>query len=78
MSSEREFYLKWFGVKFKYLSQLVKNLLKEQDRKVSIKLLHLFLCKTCTCQSRMGRDQGWGQVQYLYLVLVLKYIFIST
>ena len=23
-------------------------------------------------------DQGWGQVQYLYLVLVLKYIFIST
>ena len=22
--------------------------------------------------------QGWGQVQYLYLVLVLKYIFIST
>ena len=56
MSSEREFYLKWFGVKFKYLSQLVKNLLKEQDRKVSIKLLHLFLCKTCTCQSRMGRD----------------------
>ena len=25
-----------------------------------------------------GIDQGWGQVQYLYLVLVLKYIFIST
>ena len=24
------------------------------------------------------KDQGWGQVQYLYLVLVLKYIFIST
>ena len=23
-------------------------------------------------------DQGWGQVQYLYFVLVLKYIFIST
>ena len=23
-------------------------------------------------------NQGWGQVQYLYLVLVLKYIFIST
>ena len=23
-------------------------------------------------------EQGWGQVQYLYLVLVLKYIFIST
>ena len=22
--------------------------------------------------------QGWGQVQYLYLVLVLRYIFIST
>ena len=22
--------------------------------------------------------QGWGQVQYLYLVLVLKYIFIGT
>ena len=22
--------------------------------------------------------QGWGQVQYLYLVLVLKYKFIST
>ena len=22
--------------------------------------------------------QGWGQIQYLYLVLVLKYIFIST
>ena len=22
--------------------------------------------------------QGWGQVQYLYLVLVLKYIFISS
>ena len=22
--------------------------------------------------------QGWGQVQYLYLVLVLTYIFIST
>ena len=25
-----------------------------------------------------GINQGWGQVQYLYLVLVLKYIFIST
>ena len=25
-----------------------------------------------------GARQGWGQVQYLYLVLVLKYIFIST
>ena len=24
------------------------------------------------------KTQGWGQVQYLYLVLVLKYIFIST
>ena len=23
-------------------------------------------------------EQGWGQAQYLYLVLVLKYIFIST
>ena len=23
-------------------------------------------------------NQGWGQVQYLYLVLVLKYMFIST
>ena len=23
-------------------------------------------------------NQGWGQVQYLYLVLVLKYIFSST
>ena len=26
----------------------------------------------------MTLHQGWGQVQYLYLVLVLKYIFIST
>ena len=26
----------------------------------------------------IGTHQGWGQVQYLYLVLVLKYIFIST
>ena len=26
----------------------------------------------------MYMQQGWGQVQYLYLVLVLKYIFIST
>ena len=26
----------------------------------------------------MNIYQGWGQVQYLYLVLVLKYIFIST
>ena len=24
------------------------------------------------------QNQGWCQVQYLYLVLVLKYIFIST
>ena len=47
MSSEREFNLKEFGVKFKYLSQLVINLLEKQDRKVSIKLPHLFLCKTC-------------------------------
>ena len=27
---------------------------------------------------RLTVQQGWGQVQYLYLVLVLKYIFIST
>ena len=27
---------------------------------------------------KQSKDQGWGQVQYLYLVLVLKYIFIST
>ena len=46
MSSEREFNLKNFGVKFKYLSQLAKILFEEQDRKVSIKLLHPFLCKT--------------------------------
>ena len=25
-----------------------------------------------------SQQQGWGQVQYLYLVLVFKYIFIST
>ena len=29
-------------------------------------------------RARSGNTQGWGQVQYLYLVLVLKYIFIST
>ena len=27
---------------------------------------------------KYAAGQGWGQVQYLYLVLVLKYIFIST
>ena len=32
-----------------------------------------YLCYTLVCVV-----QGWGQVQYLYLVLVLKYIFIST
>ena len=48
MSSEGEFNFKYFDVKFKYLSQLVKNLLEKQDRKVSIKLPHLFLCKTCS------------------------------
>ena len=48
MSSERESNLKKFGVKFKYLSQLVKKLLEKQDRKISIKLTHLFLCKTCS------------------------------
>ena len=48
MSPEREFNLKYYGVKFKYLSQLVKNLLDKQDRKGSIKLPHLFLCKTCS------------------------------
>ena len=32
-----------------------------------------------TCNmSDVHAHQGWGQVQYLYLVLVLKYIFIST
>ena len=30
------------------------------------------------CDSIMSVEQGWGQVQYLYLVLVLKYIFVST
>ena len=44
MSTESEFNLKKFGVKFKYLSQLVKTLFEEQDRKVSIKLPDLFLC----------------------------------
>ena len=48
MSSEREFNLKYCGVKFKYLSQLVKKLLEKQDRRVSIKLPHLLLCKTCS------------------------------
>ena len=56
MSSEREFNIKLFGVKFKYLSELVKNLLEEQDRKVSNKLLRLFLCKRCSLWSRMGCD----------------------
>ena len=27
---------------------MVKNLLEKQDRKVIIKLPHLFLCKTCS------------------------------
>ena len=48
MSSERAFNLKQFGVKDKYLSQLVKNLLEKQDRKVSNKFPHLLLCKTCS------------------------------
>ena len=48
MSSEREFNLKKLGVKFKYLSQLVENLLEKHDGKVGIKLPHLFLCKTCS------------------------------
>ena len=41
MSSEREFNLTLFSVKFKYLFELVKNLLEKQDRKVSIKLPHV-------------------------------------
>ena len=48
MSSERELNLKQFSIKFKYLSQLVKNLLEKQERKISIKLQHLFLCETCS------------------------------
>ena len=56
MSTERESNLKKFGVKFKYLSQLVKTLIEKLDRKVSIKLPHLFLCKTCSWRSRTGRD----------------------
>ena len=45
MLSEREFNLNECGVKFKYLSQLVKNLLDKQDRKVSIKLRIYFYVK---------------------------------
>ena len=33
-------------------------------------------CMGCIVYHNIG--QGWGQVQYVYLVLVLKYIFIST
>ena len=32
----------------------------------------------CNVERVLHCYQGWGQVQYLYLVLVLKYIFIST
>ena len=33
---------------------MVKKLLEKQDCKVSIKLLHLFLCKMCLLLFRMG------------------------
>ena len=33
---------------------------------------------TSDSKDDVDMQQGWGQVQYLYLVLVLKYIFIST
>ena len=36
------------------------------------------ICPFMSVTVRRSVDQGWGQVQYLYLVLVLKYIFIST
>ena len=45
MSSEREFNLKQFGEQNKYLLQPDKNLLKKQDRKVSIKLHIYFYVK---------------------------------
>ena len=32
----------------------------------------------CQTVLELCNMQGWGQVQYLYLALVLKYIFIST
>ena len=36
------------------------------------------ICKALNLVKVPDMYQGWGQVQYLYLVLVLKYIFIST
>ena len=40
----------------------------------------LFLCEQYAIDYKImfSSKQGWGQVQYLYLVLVLKYIFIIT
>ena len=45
---------------------------------LSVNKLSLNVGKTKFMVFRMRNKQGWGQVQYLYLVLVLKYIFIST
>ena len=47
-------------------------------RKESLDDRDLGLKLTILADISQAFDQGWGQVQYLYLVLVLKYIFIST
>ena len=36
------------------------------------------LTRSTITEVPVSMHQGWGQVQYLYLVLVLKYIFMST
>ena len=48
------------------------------SRSVKLVLTNIFANNRKLCKFASNLKQGWGQVQYLYLVLVLKYIFIST
>ena len=57
--------LKFYGIQQDALC-LLKSYLTNRSQYVQLDIV------------KSSHHQGWGQVQYLYLVLVLKYIFIST
>ena len=59
---------------FSYRNQYFSTFLG-QNIQQKVLVFHSVLLGACP---RPCSKQGWGQVQYLYLVLVLKYIFIST
>ena len=60
----------------KSIDFVVNNTMTCDPKQISNSFNNYFISVDSTLASNI--HQGWGQVQYLYLVLVLKYIFIST